>query len=123
MKGADRHPTLHVEGATIGGAPAVAVYGELDAGSAIALDDALTSAVRDTEGVLVVDLTALSFIDSSGVMVLLRARSLLGRQDREMALVCPRRTIRDVLDTIAVEQLFVLFGSRDDAAAALVPPA
>jgi anti-anti-sigma factor len=120
MKGADHGPALHVDRTTIGGAPAVTVYGEIDAGTAVTLDDALEAAVRETRGVLVVDLSGVSFLDSAGVMVLLRGRSLLGREDREMAMICPRRTIRDVLETIAVNQLFVVFATREDAARTIV---
>ncbi len=120
MKGADHGPALHVDRTTIGGAPAVAIYGEIDAGTAVMLDDALEAAVRETRGLLVVDLSGVSFLDSTGVLVLLRGRSLLGREDREMAIICPRRTIRDVLETIAVNQLFVVFATREEAARTIV---
>ncbi len=120
MKGADHGPALHVDRTTIGGAPAVAVYGEIDAGTAVMLDDALEAAVRETRGLLVVDLSGVSFLDSTGVLVLLRGRSLLGREDREMAIICPRRTIRDVLETIAVNQLFVVFATLEEAARTIV---
>jgi anti-anti-sigma factor len=53
------------------GSGAVALHGELDAGSAGALTDALAG--REGEGVVTLDLARLDFMDSTGVHALLRA--------------------------------------------------
>jgi anti-anti-sigma factor len=70
----------------------------------------------------VLDLDDLGFIDSTGVTVLLRAQSLLGQQDRRLALVCPPGAVRRVLELVGVADLFPLLASRADAQRALVPP-
>jgi anti-sigma B factor antagonist len=101
--------------------PAFAVDGDVDLATAPALEEALEAAVRDSVGALVVDLTRVSFIDSTGLQVLLRIRGLLGREDRALALVCPHGPVRRVFELAGVSDVFALYPTRDAAAAALVP--
>jgi anti-sigma B factor antagonist len=98
----------------------LALRGELDAATAIRLDDSVKEAVIDTEGAFVLDLSELTFMDSSGVGALLRARSLLGREERQLAVVCPPGPVRRVLGLIGVADLFAFFDTRADAERALV---
>ena len=72
-------------------------------------------------GAFVIDLSDLDFIDSTGLHVLLRARGLLGREDRQLAVVCPHGPVRRVFELSGVSELFALYGSREEAVAALVP--
>jgi anti-sigma B factor antagonist len=103
--------------------PGVAVYGEVDIAAVQALEAALDEAIRASVGAFVIDLTEVEFIDSSGLSVLLRARALLGREDRPLVVICPRGAVRRLLELAGAADVFVLYGSRDEAAAALVPPA
>jgi anti-sigma B factor antagonist len=112
---------LHLEPAQISGAPGVAVRGELDMGTAPQLEEALDSAVGATVGAFVIDLCDVSFLDSTAISVLMRARALLGREDRALVVVCPPGSARRVFELAGIEDLFALFGSRDAAAQALVP--
>ena len=50
---------------------------------------ALDAAIRDSSGAFVIDLCDVEFLDSSGLSVLMRARALLGREERALAVVCP----------------------------------
>src|SRR4051794_7212373 len=75
-------------------APGVAVRGEVDLEGVPALEAALEAAIRESAGALVIDLSEVEFIDSSGLQVLLRARALLGREDRALAVVCPFGRVR-----------------------------
>jgi anti-sigma B factor antagonist len=104
-----------------GGAPGVAVSGELDIATAPALEAALEDAIRDSAGALVLDVTELEFVDSSGLSVLLRTRALLGREDRALVLVCPEGAVLRVLEVAGVTDLFSPYRTREAAAAALVP--
>ena len=114
-------PSLVMHDAAVGGAPALAVSGELDLATSPALSDRLEEAILDTEGVFVIDLCELRFLDSSGIQVLLRALGLLGREDRELALVCPPGAVRRALELAGVRDVFTLYDTRRDAARALVP--
>ena len=104
-----------------GDAPGVAVHGEVDISVAEALEQALEVAILESAGAFVVDLSDLDFIESTGLQVLLRARGLLGREDRSLAVVCPHGPVRRVFELSGLSELFVLYRSREEAAAALVP--
>ena len=67
------------------------------------------------------DLCDVTFLDSSAINVLLRARAQLGRRDRQLVVVCPHGPVRRVFELAGVSDLFALFESRAEAAAALVP--
>ncbi len=99
----------------------LALSGELDAATAEELEAALREVLLETEGALVIDLSGLTFMDSSGVNELLRARSLLGREERALALVCPDGPVCRVLREIGIVDLFARFDTRDDAEEALIP--
>jgi anti-sigma B factor antagonist len=102
-------------------APGLAPRGDLDMAAAPDLEEALEAAIRDSQGAFVVDLSDVSFIDSSGLQVLLRARALLGREDRALALVCPHGRVRRVFELAGVSDVFALYATPDAAAAALTP--
>jgi anti-anti-sigma factor len=102
-------------------APGVVVKGEVDIADAEVLNDTLHKAIINSVGAFVVDLSDLEFIDSSGLHALHRARDLLGREDRQLAIVCPYGPVRRVFELSGLSELFALFPTREDAAAALVP--
>jgi anti-sigma B factor antagonist len=110
-----------IDDAGLRDAPGVAVHGEIDIKTVPALEAALDAAIRDSGGAFVIDLSDVEFIDSSGLHVLLRARGLLGREDRALAVVCPFGPVRRVFELSGSSELFALYGSREEAAAALVP--
>ena len=105
----------------VGDAPGVVVHGEVDIGVVEALEAAIDAAIRDSVGAFIIDLSDLDFIESSGLHVLLRARGLLSREDRQLAVVCPYGPVRRVLELAGISELFALYPSREEALAALVP--
>lgn len=119
----DRPPGFEVESAPLAGAPGVCVRGEVDIETASRLTDALDAAIRESRGAFVVDLCDVEFLDSSGVSVLVRARALLGRDERTLVLVCPPGPVRRVFEVVGIADLLVLFDSREHAAASLQPTA
>jgi anti-sigma B factor antagonist len=104
----------------IGDAPGVAVRGEVDISAAAALEEAVERAIMASAGAFVIDLTDVAFLDSSGLAVLLRARGLLGREDRSLAVICPPGPARRAFEVSGFSELFVTYGSRAEASAALV---
>lgn len=66
----------------------VVIHGEIDLGTAPALREALRSALEDQTGPVVVDLSDVSFMDSTGVHVLADALQRLEAQNRSLAVVC-----------------------------------
>jgi anti-sigma B factor antagonist len=114
--------SFEVHPADVSGAPGVALQGEMDLSRVPALEQALDDAIRGSEGAFVIDLSELEFLDSSGLSVLLRARALLGREERSLAVVCPPGPVRRLLDVTGAAELLFLYPTREVAAAALVPP-
>jgi anti-sigma B factor antagonist len=112
---------FEVRPAPLAGAPGVAVSGEVDVASGPALEAALDAAVRAGTGAFVIDLEAVTFMDSSGINVLLRTRALLGRQERDVVLICPPGGVLHALEVIRVADLFAVFATRSAAARHLVP--
>jgi len=103
------------------GAPGVVVRGEVDIDAVPALVVALDAAIRSSAGAFVLDLCEVEFLDSSGLGVLLRARALLGRDERALAVICPPGPVRRLFDVAGIADLLFLFSTREEAAAALVP--
>jgi anti-anti-sigma factor len=106
---------------SVGGVRGLALHGDLDLTAAPRIEEQIQSALLDGVGAFVLDLSGLSFMDSSGVHELLRARSLLGREDRPLVVVCPPGPVRRVLEAIGVADVLAPFASRAEASAALVP--
>ena len=77
--------------------------------------------MEHASGAFVLDLSGVTFLDSSGLHALLRARAYLAREDRSLVLVCPAGPARRVLDLASVLDTFVVYPTAEAAADALVP--
>jgi anti-sigma B factor antagonist len=120
---ASQHPSprlaFSVEPVALPGGAGVAVRGEVDIHTAPHLSAALDDAARDSRGAFLVDLRDVAFLDSTGIAALVRMRAVLGREDREMAVVCPPGHVRRMLDLAGMAELLELFESREQVVAAL----
>jgi anti-sigma B factor antagonist len=106
--------------AELNGAPGVAIRGEVDLDAVPSIEPALDAAIRSAAGAFVLDLCDLDFLDSSGLRLILRARALLARGDRALAIVCPPGPVRRLFELVGIADLLFLYASRDEAAAVLV---
>ncbi len=79
----------------------IAPTGELDLAGASAFRETLRATSLDTTDELIVDLSDVEFIDSSGLAVILEADEQLRRQQRRVAVVAPRGTSAAVLLTLS----------------------
>jgi anti-sigma B factor antagonist len=113
-------PAFEVVDLALGGVAGVAVRGEVELATAPQLTAALDEGIRRSGGLFVIDLSIVDFLDSTGIQCLIRARALLGRDDRPVALICPRGNVRRVLEIAAVAELFPLYASRDELARELI---
>jgi anti-anti-sigma factor len=59
------------------------------------------------------------FLDSSGASVLVHARAVLGREDRDLVITCPPGSARRMLELANIDDLLALFDPRDQAAGSL----
>ena len=97
------------------------LHGEMDLDTAVQLTATLDAAIRETRGAFVIDLCDVSFLDSSGVNVLVRARALLAREERALLIICPAGPARRIFELAGIDDLLELFETRDQAAASLQP--
>jgi anti-sigma B factor antagonist len=99
---------LSVERVTQDGVELVVVEGELDIATAAGLIGVLNSSVSDAIQSVVVDLSGVDFMDSTGLALLINANRRLSLRRKGFAVVCPpghlRRVfeITDMLETLGV---------------------
>lgn len=95
----------------------VALAGEVDATNSEELHGVLESVVREHPRLLLVDLSGLSFMDSTGLRMLLRANRELDREGGVLGLVAPQASVARVLQLTKADQLIPVYDSVADAAA------
>lgn len=84
----------------------VGVSGEIDLSNAAELLEEIGEAVRSGATLIIVDLSGVTFLDSSGIAMLFRLRQRLTHSRQELRLVVPRQSpIRRVLDITRVGEL------------------
>ena len=117
----DQAAVFEIFQADVGTAPGLAVRGEVDVAGVPPLEQALEAAIKTTVGAFVIDLSDVEFLDSSGLLAVLHARGLLARDQRVLAVVCPAGPVRQLFELAGVAGQFLLYDSRGDVDAALVP--
>ena len=95
----------------------VSVHGDLDLHSAGELGDRLVGAVDRGAASLVVDLSGVAFVDSQGLGALLRGTRRFGPGREHFRLVVPAPEVRRVFEITALDQVFPLDHTRDEALA------
>jgi anti-sigma B factor antagonist len=99
---------LAVERRTQDGNELVLVEGEVDIATAAKLISVLNSSVADAVKSVVVDLTRVGFMDSTGLALLINANRRLSLRRKGFAVVCPPGPLRrvfeitDMVDTLHV---------------------
>jgi anti-sigma B factor antagonist len=105
--------TFSITRSTHGTSEVVTLGGELDMAHAPTVAETL-DALADTERAVVVDLTELTFIDSSGIHAILRPRP----QQGSVLLVCPPGNIHRVLSVTKIDRVLPVYETLDEALAA-----
>lgn len=101
------------------GVQVVDVRGEVDLDSTERLTEELDAAAQ-AGGPVLADLTRVTFIDSSGLAVLIRARGRGQAAGRRFAIACdPDGPMSQLVDLTGTDQVFEVFPSRVAALAAL----
>jgi anti-sigma B factor antagonist len=89
---------LAVERSSADGSELLVVEGEIDLASSSRLISPLNEAVMEAVHSLVVDLSAVDFMDSTGLALLLGAYRRLRRRGVGFAVVCPGGPVRRVFE-------------------------
>jgi anti-sigma B factor antagonist len=103
------------------GVTRVHLVGEVDIASAKQLQQALGDLVRDGHTRLLVDLTDVSFIDSTGLGVLLHTVRQLRRRRGRLAVLCPDPTMRALFELVGHNLLFPVDETLERALTHLQP--
>ncbi|HET6876057.1 MAG TPA: STAS domain-containing protein [Jatrophihabitans sp.] len=110
---------LSVSRQSVGGYPVVAVSGEVDVYSAPALKDSLTELMQSGVSTVVVDLTDVAFLDSTGLGALVEARSATTEAGGSLPLVCSQERILKLFTITGLDGVFSIHPTVDEAVAAL----
>ncbi len=94
----------------------VTVHGEIDAFTAPSLRDVLHHLITGEHARLVVaDLTAVTFLDSSGLGAILGALRRLREQEGRLLIVQPETAARRIFELTGLDSVLELYDDRDAA--------
>jgi anti-sigma B factor antagonist len=108
--------TVHPPGGPVADAHLVVCAGELDLSTSSILDDAVAGIA---EGDVVIDMSEVAFMDSTGVSILVGSLQRLEARDSRLVVVCPAGVPRRVLALTGLESMLGACDSLQDAAALL----
>ena len=95
----------------------VVLAGEVDATNSDEMYGVLESVVTQHPRLLIVDISELSFMDSTGLRMLLRSSRTLDQQGGVLALAAPQTAVARVLQLTRADQLIPVYQSVADAIA------
>ena len=98
--------------------------GELDLSTAAQLEGPLTEATTSPAAAVLIDLTDCTFIDSTGIALVVRAWQRVDATagnggEGGLVLCCQNEQVRRVLEVTGLELSLRVFATRDEAVAAL----
>jgi anti-sigma B factor antagonist len=94
------------------------LHGEIDLNVSPQLATRFTELVESKPGKIVVDLTDVTYIDSSGLAVLMVGMQQVKEYGGKFALVGLQSDVRSILETARLDQLFATYPHVDAALAA-----
>jgi anti-sigma B factor antagonist len=109
---------LVLERKTGSGWGVLAVEGEVDLYTSPQLRDAVTGMIEDGHERIVLDLTKVGFMDSSGLGVLVTALKRIRERDGSLSLVVPEGSVHKVLTITGLDRVFSIHRSVAEATAA-----
>ena len=107
--------TLHIGEQQVEGTTILTAAGELDVAASPMLSEKLNDLIRRGAGDVIVDLQRVSFIDSTGLAVLLNALRRLTRVRRRMALVIGNGAVKRAFEVTRLHWTFDVFDDVESA--------
>ena len=102
------------------GVTRVVLHGRIDTTRAVLIELPFNTLAADKTAI-VVDLTAVEFLSSYGLRVLLMGAKITNRNGGRLAIVCPDNNVAKVLRTSGGSELIPVFRDDDAAVAAVAP--
>jgi anti-sigma B factor antagonist len=114
-----REQTSEVTTTVLGDVAIVALSGELDLALCVHVAPDLNAALHSPARAVVIDLEAVSLVDSSGIALLLNAFRRLDQSGRQLAIACPMGPQRRSFEMTALDRQLPLYETRRDALVAV----
>jgi anti-anti-sigma factor len=113
-------PLAELKLESIAGLTVAHFSGEIDRSNAAELGDRVSTAIGDQAGGLVVDLSELTFVDSTGIRMLFELAAQLRRRQQALRVVVPDGShLGEILETVGLKQVAATDHTVGDAVAAL----
>ena len=96
----------------------VAIEGELDLATVPRVSTALAAEPVASAGAIVIDLTGVAFMDSTGLAALVGFQLELAARGGRLAVACPEGPARLLLDVTGLVEQLAVFATRPEAEAA-----
>jgi anti-sigma B factor antagonist len=100
----------------------IVVVGEIHVSTARRFSTLLDEAIGRGKTAVVLDLSAVEFIDSTGLSVLLNGLRQVTRRSGRMALVCTNPTVLRLFEITHLDATFDIYESRGEALSAVGAP-
>jgi len=112
------HERLHVDSRMVNGVPLLHPRGEIDLYTVSEFERAMSNALDVVVKAVIVDLSDISYLDSSGLSALIVAYKKLAAQGGELYVVAPREppAVRRVLEITRVDTFVRVRPTLDDVA-------
>jgi anti-sigma B factor antagonist len=110
--------SFSVESSEEGPAKVLTVTGEVEFSVITGFTTALTDAAGATDGALVIDLSNVRYIDSSGLGAIIRTQKLMIERDRYLGIVAPSGLVRRVFEISGLLTVLNIHPDLDSALAA-----
>ncbi|MEX2218330.1 MAG: STAS domain-containing protein [Phycisphaerales bacterium] len=110
--------TMRVVTQTEGGTVTIAPEGDVDLARSPTLRAALRQALAAKPQRLVVDLTGVDYMDSSGVATLVEALQTARRGSTRLVLCAMKERVRSIFEIARLDGVFTIVDSREKAATA-----
>lgn len=110
---------ISVSQTSAGDVPILAVSGEVDVYSAPALKDRISELIESGQKTMIVDLSGVAFLDSTGLGALVEARAATTEAGGALPLVCSQERILKLFTITGLDGVFTIHPKISDAVAAL----
>ena len=99
------------------GAHVIRVRGEIHVSTAPEFTQRLSAAIESGKTAMVLDMSGVEFIDSTGLSVLLNGLRLVTQMHGRMAIVCANPTVLRLFEITSLDETFDIFDDRPAAIA------
>ncbi|MEW6555669.1 MAG: STAS domain-containing protein [Actinomycetota bacterium] len=100
---------LHTQVRDVGGVKVVVLEGEIDLSTAAVFKETVYEVIEAGNTDLVIDLTELEFMDSTGLGVLVAALKKTTTEGGSIRLICDKRNILKVFTITGLDKVFAIY--------------